>query len=169
MCRSLSDLRFPLLRSWQKPRFLPAETKLMSEKAPQTTFSNEPRSLSDLRFPLLRSWQKPRFLSAETKLMSEKAPQATFSNEQGSRSYAAGCHSASTRPWQQMIESRAAWVMSQRSGGCSMVRYPLVLTASMVAMAALTLSPAYPKSPDAISAAIADASRPDTDKQRDAN
>jgi hypothetical protein len=32
--RSLSDLRFPLLRSWQKPRFLPAETKLMSEKAP---------------------------------------------------------------------------------------------------------------------------------------
>jgi hypothetical protein len=30
----------PLLRSWQKPRFLPAETKLMSEKAPQATFSN---------------------------------------------------------------------------------------------------------------------------------
>jgi hypothetical protein len=34
-------LHFPLLRSWQKPRFLPAETKLMSEKAPQATFSNE--------------------------------------------------------------------------------------------------------------------------------
>src|SRR5258708_39271557 len=33
--------RFALLRSWQKPRFLPAETKLMSEKAPQATFSNE--------------------------------------------------------------------------------------------------------------------------------
>src|SRR5882762_11612960 len=30
-----------LLHSWQKPRFLPAETKLMSEKAPQATFSNE--------------------------------------------------------------------------------------------------------------------------------
>src|SRR5258706_13805279 len=30
-----------LLRSWQKPRFLPAETKLMSEKAPQATFSNK--------------------------------------------------------------------------------------------------------------------------------
>src|SRR6267142_4488249 len=29
---SLSDLHFPLLRSWQKPRFLPAETKLMSDK-----------------------------------------------------------------------------------------------------------------------------------------
>jgi hypothetical protein len=26
-------------RSWQKPRLLPAETKLMSEKAPQATFS----------------------------------------------------------------------------------------------------------------------------------
>jgi hypothetical protein len=39
--RNLSDLDFPLLRSWQKPRFLPAETKLMSEKAPQATFSNE--------------------------------------------------------------------------------------------------------------------------------
>jgi hypothetical protein len=37
---SLSDLHFPLLRSWQKRRFLPAETKLMSEKAPQATFSN---------------------------------------------------------------------------------------------------------------------------------
>src|SRR5260370_3610382 len=38
--RNLSDLHFPL-GSWQKPRFLPAETKLMSEKAPQATFSNE--------------------------------------------------------------------------------------------------------------------------------
>jgi hypothetical protein len=37
----MSDLHFSLQRSWQKPRFLPAETKLMSEKAPQATFSNE--------------------------------------------------------------------------------------------------------------------------------
>jgi hypothetical protein len=29
--------------SWQKPRFLPAETKSMSEKRPQASFSNEPR------------------------------------------------------------------------------------------------------------------------------
>ena len=50
-----------------------------------------------------------------------------------------------------------------------MVRLPLVLTASMIAMAALTLSPAHAKGPDALSVAIADASRPDTDKQRDAN
>jgi len=50
-----------------------------------------------------------------------------------------------------------------------MVRYSLVLTASLVAMATLTLSPVQAKSPDAISAAIADASRPETDKQRDAN
>jgi predicted methyltransferase len=39
----------------------------------------------------------------------------------------------------------------------------------MIATAALTLSPAHAKGPDAVSAAIADASRPDTDKQRDAN
>src|SRR5450631_2305945 len=44
---SLSDLHFPLLRSWQKPRFLPAETKLMSEKAPQATFSNELDGLNE--------------------------------------------------------------------------------------------------------------------------
>jgi predicted methyltransferase len=50
-----------------------------------------------------------------------------------------------------------------------MVRYSLVLTASLVAMAVLTLSPVHAKSPDAISGAIADASRPETDKQRDAN
>src|SRR5271168_3125491 len=45
----------------------------------------------------------------------------------------------------------------------------LVLTASMIAMAALTLSAAHAKSPDAIAAAIADPNRPDADKQRDAN
>jgi hypothetical protein len=27
--------------SWQKPRFLPAATELMSAKAPQATFANE--------------------------------------------------------------------------------------------------------------------------------
>jgi hypothetical protein len=78
-----------------------------------TVFS---RNLSDLHFPLLRSWQKPRFLPAETKLMSEKAPQATFSNEQGSRSYAAECRCASRRVRRQMIESKAAWMVSQRLG-----------------------------------------------------
>jgi len=36
-------------------------------------------------------------------------------------------------------------------------------------MAPLTLSPAHAKGADAIAAAVADASRPDTDKQRDAN
>src|SRR5882757_4668828 len=30
--RNLSDFHFPVLRSWQKPRFLPAQTKLMSDK-----------------------------------------------------------------------------------------------------------------------------------------
>src|SRR5450631_449539 len=50
-----------------------------------------------------------------------------------------------------------------------MIRLPLVLTTSVIAMAALTWSPAHAKSPDTITAAIADASRPDTDKQRDAN
>jgi len=68
----------------------------------------------------------------------------------------------------QMIESKGAWVAAT-FGGCSMVRLPFVLAVSMVAMAALTLSPAQAKSPDAISAAIADAGRSDADKQRDAN
>jgi Domain of unknown function (DUF4398) len=35
---SLSDLRRPMLRSRQKPRFLPAATKLLSEKRPQALF-----------------------------------------------------------------------------------------------------------------------------------
>jgi predicted methyltransferase len=39
----------------------------------------------------------------------------------------------------------------------------------MIAMAALTLSAAHAKSPDAIAAALADPKRPDADKQRDAN
>ena len=50
-----------------------------------------------------------------------------------------------------------------------MARLPLVLTASMLAMAALTLPAAHAKSPDAIAAAMADPNRPDADKQRDAN
>jgi hypothetical protein len=33
-------LRYRLLSSRQKPRFLPAVTQAMSEKAPQATFSN---------------------------------------------------------------------------------------------------------------------------------
>jgi hypothetical protein len=37
---SLSDLHCRLLSSRQKPRFLLAATKLMSEKAPQASFSN---------------------------------------------------------------------------------------------------------------------------------
>jgi predicted methyltransferase len=50
-----------------------------------------------------------------------------------------------------------------------MIRNASVFTASVVAMAALTLLPAHAKSADAISAAIADVNRPDTDKQRDTN
>jgi predicted methyltransferase len=50
-----------------------------------------------------------------------------------------------------------------------MVRLPLILGASLVAMAMLTPAAVRAKSPDVISTAIADASRPDADKQRDAN
>src|SRR6202041_1627019 len=67
-----------------------------------------------------------------------------------------------------MLESKTAYVVFQRRG-CSMARLPLVFTASMIAMAALTLSAAHAKSPDAIAAAMADPNRPDADKQRDAN
>jgi hypothetical protein len=42
MRQESQQLGYPPQRSWQKRRFLPAETKLMSEKAPQATFSNEP-------------------------------------------------------------------------------------------------------------------------------
>jgi hypothetical protein len=43
---SLSDLRWPVLRSRQKPRFLPAETEPMSEKRPPAVFpmNKEPAS-----------------------------------------------------------------------------------------------------------------------------
>jgi predicted methyltransferase len=50
-----------------------------------------------------------------------------------------------------------------------MIRLPLILTASMVATTALTLSSVHAKTPDPIATAIADTSRPDTDRQRDAN
>jgi predicted methyltransferase len=51
-----------------------------------------------------------------------------------------------------------------------MIRYSLVLATSLLAAFALTVPPAHAaKIPDAISAAVADANRPDTDKQRDAN
>jgi hypothetical protein len=39
-----------ILRSQQKPRFLLAETELMSEKAPQATFSNEKYQWNQSRF-----------------------------------------------------------------------------------------------------------------------
>jgi hypothetical protein len=49
--------------------FLPAATKLMSEKGGMVVVRR-------------RSRQKSRLLPAATKLMSEKGPQATFSNRQ---------------------------------------------------------------------------------------
>src|SRR5260370_21815500 len=63
--RNLSDLRFPLLRSWQKPRFLPAETKLMSDKR------------AGARLVDRRSTRRVPSRDG----MAQKAPQATFSNE----------------------------------------------------------------------------------------
>lgn len=51
-----------------------------------------------------------------------------------------------------------------------MIRHPLVFAASLLAVFTLAAPAAYAaKIPDAISAAVADANRPDTDKQRDAN
>jgi hypothetical protein len=44
---SLSDLRWPIRRSRQKPRFLPAATKPLSEKRPQAVF---PMLQGDLGF-----------------------------------------------------------------------------------------------------------------------
>jgi predicted methyltransferase len=50
-----------------------------------------------------------------------------------------------------------------------MIRYPVVLAASMIAVL-FTASHAFAaKVPDAIAAAVADANRPDSDKQRDAS
>jgi hypothetical protein len=66
--RNLSGLHFPLLRSWQKRRFLPAETKLMSDKR------------AGARLVDRRSTR--RVPSKEGR--AQKAPQATFSNEPGS-------------------------------------------------------------------------------------
>ena len=59
-------MNFPLLRSWQKPRFLPAETKLMSDKR------------AGARLVDRRSTR--RVPSREGQ--AQKAPQATFSNKQ---------------------------------------------------------------------------------------
>jgi len=50
-----------------------------------------------------------------------------------------------------------------------MMRYTFVLAASMIAVVTLIAPPARAKVPDAIAAAVADANRPDTDKQRDGN
>ena len=49
-----------------------------------------------------------------------------------------------------------------------MVRYPMVIAASMIALVAL-MTPVRSQAKDAIAEAIADTNRPDTDKQRDAN
>src|SRR5258708_13700544 len=65
----LSDLHFPLLRSWQKPRFLPAETKLMSDKR------------AGARLVDRRSTRRV----ASREGQAQKAPQATFSNELAER------------------------------------------------------------------------------------
>jgi predicted methyltransferase len=50
-----------------------------------------------------------------------------------------------------------------------MMRYQFVLAASMISVVTLMAPPARGKAPDAIATAIADANRPDTDKQRDVN
>src|SRR5712672_710822 len=60
-------LAFPLLRSWQKLRFLPAETKLMSDKR------------AGARLVDRRSTRRVPSRDG----MAQKAPQATFSNELG--------------------------------------------------------------------------------------
>jgi predicted methyltransferase len=50
-----------------------------------------------------------------------------------------------------------------------MARHTWILAASLASLAALAYSPAKAKSPDAVAAAIADAGRPDADRQRDAS
>lgn len=49
-----------------------------------------------------------------------------------------------------------------------MIRYPFVVAASL-ALSLLSASGAQSKAPDAIAVAVADSSRPDADRQRDAN
>src|SRR5260370_42684515 len=48
----------PSYASWQKPRFLPAETKPMSEKAPQATFSNELGNGLHLLYILVQAFEQ---------------------------------------------------------------------------------------------------------------
>jgi predicted methyltransferase len=50
-----------------------------------------------------------------------------------------------------------------------MIRHPVVLAASMIAVVFAVPHVQAAKAPDAIAAAVADANRPDGDKQRDAN
>lgn len=50
-----------------------------------------------------------------------------------------------------------------------MMRHPCLLAVSMIAAAVFSAPTAWPKPPDAIAAAVADANRPDTDRQRDPN
>jgi predicted methyltransferase len=58
---------------------------------------------------------------------------------------------------------------SSKWGELSMMRYSFVLAVSVIAAVTLLAPPARGNSPDAIAAAVADANRPATDKQRDAN
>jgi hypothetical protein len=48
--RCLGDTAQPATRPGQKPRFFPAETKLMSEKRPQAGFSNGPEAAWGILF-----------------------------------------------------------------------------------------------------------------------
>ena len=50
-----------------------------------------------------------------------------------------------------------------------MIRYPLILAASLLAGASLCTAHAPAAIPENIAAAVADSTRPDADKQRDAN
>jgi hypothetical protein len=67
-----------MLRSRQKPRFLPAATKPMSEKRSPTAFLMDQQQPVGLALALLRRPQKSHLLRPATKLMSEKRPRAVF-------------------------------------------------------------------------------------------
>jgi hypothetical protein len=59
-----------LMRSWQKPRFLPAAKERCPTKLPVGNGVD-----------LMRSWQKPRFLPAAKERCPTKLPQAISSNK----------------------------------------------------------------------------------------
>src|SRR5258708_10562683 len=87
--KDLSDLRFLLLRSWQKPRFLPAETKLVSDKragarlvdrrSTRRVRSRDGQAHKRAGAHLVERRSTRRVPSREGQ--AQKAPQATFSNE----------------------------------------------------------------------------------------